>query len=85
MRITKVKYLHGYKLLLTIDGLKGLKKKIDLESFLKSSTHPLIHKYLDKKKFKNAYIDERGALCWGDNEFDINPESIFNDEFTISD
>ena len=83
MRITQVKYLQSYKLLVTIDN--GDKKKIDLEDFLRSSTHPLIRKYLDKKKFRKVRLDKRAALCWGNNEMDINPESIIQDEFTISD
>ena len=74
--------MNGYKLLLTISGKKVSKKKIDLEDFLKKSRHPAIQKFLDKRKFRKVKLDKRGALCWGNNEFDINPESIFRDEFS---
>jgi len=53
---------------------------MDMKKFLKSSHHYLIKKYLDKELFAQAYIDH-GAIAWGDNEMDINPMSILNNEF----
>ncbi|MGI6478901.1 MAG: DUF2442 domain-containing protein [Salinivirgaceae bacterium] len=83
MRIDSIKHLNGYQLEVVFDN--GVKKIIDLEKFLKSTTHPLIKKYLDVSLFSQVYIDSQGSPCWGDNDFDINPQSIINDEFTIFD
>ncbi|MBR6077284.1 MAG: DUF2442 domain-containing protein, partial [Paludibacteraceae bacterium] len=30
--------------------------------------------------FANVKV-EYGTICWGDNEFDINPENIYNGDF----
>ncbi len=83
MKIATIKHIVNYRLEIVYDN--GMKKVIDLEKFLKSSNHPLINKYLDISLFSQVYLDVQGVPCWGDNEFDINPQSIFNDEFTVYD
>ena len=44
---------------------------------MSKSKHPLIRKFLNKNLFKDFRIED-GTLCWGDNEFDINPHNIRN-------
>ena len=78
--ITKVQYIKDYQLEVTF--YDGIVKRIDLQAFLEDSTHPLITKFRDKELFKQVRIDY-GTICWGDNEFDINPESIYNGEFDV--
>jgi len=79
MKIVTIKYLKEYKLEVVFEN--GIMKIIDLKTFLKSSTNPLISKYLDIDLFSQVYLDSQGVPCWGDNEMDINPLSILNDEF----
>ncbi|PKP42465.1 MAG: hypothetical protein CVT95_12485 [Bacteroidetes bacterium HGW-Bacteroidetes-12] len=82
MKIVTIKHIRNY--LLEVVYENGTIKKIDLENFLKSSSHPLIRKYLDVNLFSQVYLDEFGTPCWGDNEFDINPENILNDKYTVN-
>lgn len=79
MIIKKVKYLGEYKLHILFKNKEV--RDINLGPFLRKTTNPIIKKYLDKKLFSKAYIDETGTLCWGDNEFDISPESILDNKF----
>lgn len=81
MKIISIKHLGDYRLEIVYDN--ETIKLIDLEKFLNSSTHPLIRKNLDIELFGQVYLDEFSIPCWGDNDFDINPESILNDEFTV--
>ncbi len=78
--IAKVKYIEDYKLKVTFND--GLVKSIDLQEFLEDSTHPLITKFREKELFKQFYI-EYGVLSWGDNEFDLDPMSIYKGDFDI--
>jgi|ERR1035437_6127859 hypothetical protein len=78
MNIIKIKYLGEYQY--QVWFANGQIKIIDLKSFLSKSKHPLINKFIDKKLFGKAYIDH-GDICWGDNEFDLDPQDILNDEF----
>ena len=79
MKIVTIKHLEAYKLEVLFED--GTLKLINLETFLKTSNNPLILKYLDLKLFSQVYLDSCGVPCWGDNEMDINPLSILNDEF----
>jgi hypothetical protein len=79
--IIKADYIKGYQLRVYFDD--GVVRDIDLESFMLSSKYPLISKFLNINLFKKFHVDEWG-LCWGDNEFDINPMSIYNGEFDIN-
>jgi len=76
--ITSVKYLKDYKLRVKFED--NTTKNIDMYPFMSSSSHPLIRKFLDRKLFKEVRI-EHGTLAWGDNEFDINPASIYKGQF----
>lgn len=82
MKIATIKHIVDYQLEVVYEN--GTVKKIDLENFLKSSNHPLIMKYLNVNLFSQVYLDEFGVPCWGNNEFDINPENILNDKYTVN-
>ena len=73
--IIKAEYISDYKLKITFND--GLVKNINLEKFVENSTHPLINKYIDKKLFEKVKVED-GTICWGNNEFDINPNNIRN-------
>lgn len=79
MKIDTIKHLKGHQLKVGFND--GTSKVIDLGNFIKSSNHPLIYKYADIELFKQVYLDEMGTPCWGENEFDINPQSIINGDF----
>ena len=76
--ITSVEHLKDYKLKVKFED--DTIKHIDMYPFMSSSAHPLIRKFLDMKLFKRVRI-EYGALAWGNNEFDINPASIYRGQF----
>ncbi len=76
--IKKVTYLHDY--LLSVTFSDKTKRVIDLYPFLSKSKHPLIRKFLNLDLFKTFRV-EHGSLCWGDNEFDLDPHSIYHGEF----
>ncbi|HXK82063.1 MAG TPA: DUF2442 domain-containing protein [Bacteroidales bacterium] len=79
MKILNIKYYKKFQLKVELSD--GVLKIIDLENFIKSNTHPAITKYKDLKLFKNFKVDQFGSPCWGDNEFDISPESIIRGDF----
>jgi len=76
--ITSVKHVKDYKLIVKFED--DTIKYIDMYPFISSSSHPLIRKFLNMKLFKKVRI-EHGTLAWGDNEFDINPISIYKGQF----
>jgi len=76
--ITKAEYIKDYQIKVYFSD--GTIKTIDLFGFLSSSTHPLINKYLDIELFKQFNVGA-GVICWGDNEFDLNPESIYKGRY----
>lgn len=76
--ITKAEYIKDYQI--KVYFTDGTIKAIDLFGFLSASTHPLINKYLDIELFKQFSIDS-GVICWGDNEFDLNPETIYKGRY----
>ena len=79
MCINKAEYVVDY--ILKVETDQNQIKLINLESFITQNTHPCIEKYKDKELFKQFFIDECGAICWGDNDFDINPISIIQGDF----
>jgi hypothetical protein len=79
--ISSIKPVGQY--LLNVEFENGLSKVIDLGPFLAKSVHPDIIKYRDMNLFSLVHLDETGAPCWGDNDFDINPQSIINGEFDV--
>ena len=63
IEIKSAKYIGDYAIrVFFVDGSERL---IDFKSFLESSLHPSIRKYLDEKKFKQFKIVE-GNLNWND-------------------
>lgn len=81
MKIDTIKHLKDHQL--KVGFSDGTSKVIDLGNFIKSSNHPLIKKYADVELFKQVYLDETGTPCWGENDFDINPQSIIKGDFDI--
>ena len=79
--IKQVIYIKDYQLQVIFKD--GVIKNIDLCNFISKSTHPLIRKYLDKNLFKNFHLDY-GTICWGDNDFDINPQNIYKGLYDIN-
>lgn len=79
MEIVKIKHLADYKIQCTFKDGKVV--VADLRSFIVGHKHPSISKYEDVELFKTVRID-MGAPAWGDNDWDINPESIYNGEYS---
>ncbi len=77
--IKKVSHIEDYKL--KVEFTNGTVKNIDLFNFISNSPHHLIHKYLDIDLFKRFYVDY--TVCWGDNDFDINPQKIYQGVYDI--
>lgn len=63
--IVNVKHAGDYRLEISFSD--GIRRIIDLESFLRRSSHPDIRKYLDQELFRRFTI-ENGDLMWGDYE-----------------
>lgn len=78
--IKKAEYIKDYQIKVYFDD--GKIRTIDLFPFLSTNTHPLISKFLDRTLFKQFRI-EMGTLCWGDNEFDLNPRNIYNGKYDV--
>lgn len=64
--IEDAQYLERYKLMLCFSN--GMKRVVDFEPFLTTSTNPLIRQYLDLSNFKN-FVLEYGNLHW--NNYDL--------------
>ena len=80
--IRKVEYIEDYRLHIVFND--GQERIVDLFPFLSASTIPFISKYLDLSLFKDVKVDY-GTVAWGDNDFDINPLSIYYGEFEAAD
>ena len=76
--IQKAEYIKNYQI--KVYFTDGKIRTIDLFNFLSTSNHPLINKFLDLELFKQFRI-EMGTLCWGDNEFDLNPMNIYKGKY----
>jgi hypothetical protein len=64
--IEEAQYIDHYKLLLRFSN--GMKRIVDFEPFLTTSTNPLIRKYLDLVNFK-SFVLKYGNLHW--NNYDL--------------
>ena len=80
--IRKVEYIEDYRLHVVFND--GQERIVDLFPFLSASTIPFISKYLDLSLFKDVKVDY-GTVAWDDNDFDINPLSIYYGEFEAAD
>ena len=76
--IKNAKYIGDYKI--EIIFFDKTIKNIDLKNFLFKSKNPYIKKYQNQDLFKQFRIED-GEICWGDNEFDLNPLSIYRGDF----
>jgi len=79
--IKNAKYINNYKL--EIEFEDGIIKIIDLESFLKNSKHPIIRRFIVPERFKEVRVED-GTVCWGNNEFDLNPFSIYRGKYDVA-
>jgi len=73
-RITKVKYMGGYKLKITFEN--NTTTTINFEPYLKQN--PLYKPYLNIKKFLTFYIEDNGALHWKGNNLDFHYTQLLN-------
>ena len=78
--ITNAQYQHDY--LIEVTFKDGSVRIIDLENFFKSSNLKLVKKFSNLKLFKQFRIED-GIICWGDNECDINPHSIYAGKYDV--
>ena len=78
MFILKAEYIDGYQLKVYFND--GAIRIINLYAFLISSKNHLIRKFKNIELFKQFRVED-GTLCWGDNEFDLNPANIYNGEY----
>lgn len=76
--IKKAEYIKDYQI--KVYFTDGKTRTIDLFNFLSTSNHPLISKFIDIDLFKQFRV-EMGTLCWGDNEFDLNPMNIYKGKY----
>jgi hypothetical protein len=78
--IKKAKYLYDY--LIEVTFYDNSIRVVDLEDFFKTAKNPLVRKHAPLNRFKKFHVDtEIGALCWGDNECDINPHNIYEGKY----
>lgn len=63
IEIKSAKYIGDFAIRISFSN--GLNKLVDFKSFLESSLHPSIRKYLDETKFINFKIVD-GNLNWND-------------------
>jgi len=80
MYIKNAEYITGYQLRVWFTD--GTVRIISLYGLLNRSKNHLINKYLDINLFKQFKVEE-GTLCWGENEFDINPVKIYKGEYDL--
>jgi hypothetical protein len=76
--IVAAKYLEKY--LIEVRFEDGLTKIVDLEPFLKKSKDTIIKRFLEVDRFKEVRV-EYGTVCWGKNEFDLNPFNVYRGDF----
>jgi hypothetical protein len=76
--IKTAKYLKKY--LIEVEFEDGMVKTIDLEPFLKRSRDAIIMRFRNIERFKEIRV-EYGTVCWGDNEFDLNPFNIYRGDY----
>jgi hypothetical protein len=77
MKVSSVKYLNGYKLLILFED--GISKTVDFEQFLMNSLQPMTNQFMEIELFKQVRI-QMGNLTWLDNEMDISGEYLYNME-----
>ena len=78
MFIEKAKYIASYQIQVWFTD--GTTRVIELFSFLKKSKNHMVSKYLDLALFSQFRVED-GTLCWGDNDFDLNPANIYNGQY----
>ena len=83
-KITQAHYEGGYRIRFSFDD--GTERLADFGPFLEASTHPLVRKFLDTDLFSQFRIEHWGlTVAWGDNEFDLSAEYIYEGDFDARD
>ena len=75
MRILRVKHVRDY--ILDVSFRNGIKKRVDLENFLKTERNPMTTQFLDIERFKKVKISY-GSTSWEDGQMDIYCDSLYN-------
>jgi len=75
IEITSAIYIGDYAI--RVFFMDGSNRLIDFKSFLESSLHPSIRKYLDEKKFKQFKILD-GNLNWNDYDLIFPIDDLYN-------
>ena len=68
-------YLGDYVIRIVFDD--GHEQAVDFKAFLKTSSHPIVRKYLNEKKFL-AFRIIHGNLNWNDYEMIFPLEKLYN-------
>jgi len=80
MYVKNAEYITGYQL--KVWFADGTIRIINLYGFINKSKNHLINKYLKLDLFKQFRIED-GTICWGDNEFDLNPLNIYKGDYDL--
>ncbi len=75
IEIKSAKYIGDFAI--RVYFMDGSDRLIDFKSFLESSLHPSIRKYLDEKKFKQFKILD-GNLNWNDYDLIFPIDDLYN-------
>jgi hypothetical protein len=75
IEIKSAKYVGDYAI--RIFFMDGSNRVIDFKTFLESSLHPSIRKYLDENKFKQFKILD-GNLNWNDYDLIFPVDDLYN-------
>ncbi len=75
MFVVKAEYITGHKIRVSFNDGKIV--TIDLFNFLNKSKNHLINKYINVELFKDFCVED-GTICWGENDFDLDPANIYN-------
>lgn len=79
-KITKALYEGGHRIRFTFAD--GSVRLADFGPFISASDNPLIRKFIDTDLFSRFRIEHWGlTVAWGDNEFDLSAEDIYNGDF----
>ena len=75
MRIVAFKIIGEFKLEITFSN--GIKKVVDLSSFVASSQNPMTTQFKDQQLFQQVQLNH-GHLTWLDGEMDLSADSLYN-------
>ena len=74
LEVKSAKYIGDFAIRIFFND--GVNRLVDFKSFLETSLHPSIRKYLDEKKFMNFDLVD-GNLNWNDYELIFPVEDLY--------